>query len=100
MLQQIITSLPQECDVLDETFAGFTKNTIESDKMSRQILQDNLVKILQNVPPEMMENVIQFFVKRVSKIVNYSISRMLFEVLEAAILTMSHPAVSELVLPK
>lgn len=89
-----------ECDVLDETFAGFTKNTIESDKMSRQILQDNLVKILQNVPPEMMENVIQFFVKRVSKIVNYSISRMLFEVLEAAILTMSHPAVSELVLPK
>lgn len=68
--------------------------------MSRQILVDNLVKILQNVPAEMMENVIQFFVKRISKIVNYSISRMLFEILEAAILTMSHPAISELSLPK
>lgn len=68
--------------------------------MSRQILVDNLVKILQNVPAEMMENVIQFFVKKISKIVNYSISRMMFEILEAAILTMAHPAISELSLPK
>lgn len=85
---------------MDEAFAGFIKNSIESDIISRKALERDLIGILQSVQPDFMESAIKFYISRTSTIVNYSISRFLFDILEGAILAISHPATSDLAIPK